>query len=1005
MKVNPFSGLALLTGQYIEGIKDSRQREVVYREFASYNVRQVRQVTAILPFVILLFFSIPSFFSYSSPIQRNAVPLWPLVVLHASLLFSFPVLKIISNSISAKWQLGYGWRRVYFLLFVLNSLVQISLIGWLGGYWQASALLFMVVPMLVLAAFYLRFSETLTLLLISLAGCAVSLFLSGLSLLNVAFFMAGVLFLIAGLVLQSRRFDAYRLQKQSETQIGTLLWQKGELQKSSDQLEHFFKHLPQGFFRLESGRGLVYANNQLARMFGYRDAAELKQNSLLFSMQLQYLHQLTDSARAPGKQLVQNYEHEFRRRDGLSFNGLLNAAIIQNLDTGEVIYEGSLTDVTESSREDALATQLGLAAGNMQVSLTITDREGQITWANDAFSRLVGYRLAEVKGRKFTSLLSGEKTNTDILGKIQLALARTENFSGELLRYRKDGTQYWAKLDITPVRLADGTLQFITEETDITRLKTMEEELIEAKENIISAYQTKERFFSMVSHELRTPLTAVLGITHKLMSSDPRQDQVPHLKTLKTSGERLLELINDILDSSKIQAGKITFEKVPFSLNELLQNQQQLFGYQAEEKGLSLLIDVDSKLPDIFLGDPVRLSQILTNLLSNAIKFTSEGYVRVGAKVLSMDSEMVSLQFSVRDTGVGIPANKQETIFQAFEQASFDTTRNYGGTGLGLSITKQLVEMQGGTITVESKPGAGSVFVFHLHMNYEQAGKQDGQLAAGLSRDHVQDDYRLDAKVLVVDDNEINLQVAQTLLSDWGIEVFTAISGKKGLKLAAKEQFDLVFMDLQMDDMNGVEATAALRELPAYKEVPVIALSATAETNRATLLEEGFNDFLAKPYKPEAMQLVLSKFLDSAEAPVTPITKTPDPEPVEVISASIKDDLLAELIKISNGDEAFIEKVIDLYAKQFKQLPVDLRTSMDSLDMTNIRRLLHKMKPSLKLLKNAELEGAIKDLSALLDSTTEPYRLRIKMNRLIGMIEDLEQVFQERQTDIKRNAS
>ncbi|HAA11543.1 MAG TPA: hypothetical protein DCE41_07525 [Cytophagales bacterium] len=378
-----------------------------------------------------------------------------------------------------------------------------------------------------------------------------------------------------------------------------------------------------------------------------------------------------------------------------------------------------------------------------------------------------------------------------------------------------------------------------------------EREIIESKEKAEAATEAKAQFLSMMSHEIRTPLNAVIGMTHLLLQEQPRTDQLENLKTLRFSGENLLVLVNDILDFSKIEAGKISLEKVPFRLHEILQGIHNSLGYRAQEKGIGLILKTSPDLPIHFLGDPVRLSQVITNLTSNAVKFTEKGQVELHTKLLSTDNNKAQLRFEVHDTGIGIPEEKRESIFESFTQARSDTTRRYGGTGLGLAITKRLLDLMGSSIELISQENKGSIFSFNLEIDLgselskPEYDSEPKQLQA--------DELLQQIKVLLVEDNPVNQLVATKFLRRWKIQYEIAQNGLEAVETIKSKGYNVVLMDLQMPEMDGYEASRTIRsfEDPYFREIPIIALTASAMQDvRNKVMASGMTDFVTKPFNP-----------------------------------------------------------------------------------------------------------------------------------------------------------
>ncbi len=372
--------------------------------------------------------------------------------------------------------------------------------------------------------------------------------------------------------------------------------------------------------------------------------------------------------------------------------------------------------------------------------------------------------------------------------------------------------------------------------------------LILARQRAEEAAQSKQLFMSTMSHEIRTPLNEVIGITNLLLQGNPREDQMDFIKTLKFSGNHLLTLVNDVLDYNKMESGKIVFEQTQFDLSEFLDEIMRSYSFRSKAKHLKFDIRKESDLPRIVIGDSIRLNQILSNLLSNALKFTSKGSITVTVREADRKECKSHLEFTVSDTGIGIPKDKHSLIFDSFTQASPDTTRYFGGTGLGLSICKKLIELQGGNISLESQPGRGSSFRFLLPFGIlEKSGQkiaaETPELFTGLEG----------KKILIAEDNKINFFVANKFLISWGIKVTHAGDGMLALQLLEKEDFDLILMDLHMPVMDGIEASKIIRnsENPRIRNIPIVALTAAIMSESHDKIEDlNINDYVLKPFKP-----------------------------------------------------------------------------------------------------------------------------------------------------------
>ncbi|GEO06827.1 hypothetical protein AAE02nite_44910 [Adhaeribacter aerolatus] len=388
---------------------------------------------------------------------------------------------------------------------------------------------------------------------------------------------------------------------------------------------------------------------------------------------------------------------------------------------------------------------------------------------------------------------------------------------------------------------------------NITDRKKYEQELLLAKKKAEEATKVKADFISTLSHEIRTPMNAIVGITDILLNTGPTPAQLEYLNILKFSSESLLNLINDILDLSKMEAGQATLNPHIFNLRELVNSILYSFTVKAEEKNILLEVFIDEQIPAYINADEVKIGQVLTNLLGNAIKFTDQGAVKVSLDLLGYEKDAVNIHFRIKDTGIGIPEDKLTLIFEEFAQATADTEQQFGGTGLGLTITKRILNLFNSKIDVQSEPGRGTTFSFDLKLKIGKATtsrsgiNQNSAMAAGLLKG---------IKLLLVEDNSINIQVTEKYLKDWGVTYEVARNGLQAISKINQTDFDLILMDLQMPVMDGYEATRWIRNLPEpkYRQLPIIALSASAKSDIDQKIKEcGLTDFVNKPFKPEEL--------------------------------------------------------------------------------------------------------------------------------------------------------
>jgi signal transduction histidine kinase/DNA-binding response OmpR family regulator len=444
-----------------------------------------------------------------------------------------------------------------------------------------------------------------------------------------------------------------------------------------------------------------------------------------------------------------------------------------------------------------------------------------------------------------------------------------------------------------------------------------------------SAVKAKQQFLSNMSHEIRTPMNAIVGFTKVLLKTDLSAKQKEYLTAIKLSGDALIVLINDILDLAKVDAGKMIFEQTPFKMALSISAMLHLFETKIREKNLELVKEYDKKIPDVLVGDPVRLHQIILNLVSNAVKFTNNGKITVSVHLLNEDEEKVTIEFSVTDTGIGIAENKIGKIFENFQQASSGTSRLYGGTGLGLAIVKQLVEAQGGSINVKSKIDDGSVFSFILPF---LKTKDEAVLEIEL--------MELDAgvkniKVLVVEDIVLNQLLMKTLLDDFGFEHDIAGNGIIAIEKLKNKSYDIILMDLQMPEMNGFEATEYIRN-EMNSNIPIIALTADVTTvDLKKCKAVGMNDYIAKPIDE---RLLYNKIID--------LFKKPSHPPI----GRSKCVDLTYLYKRTKANKELMIEMIALYLEQTPSLISRMKQSLHDKDWNSLYASAHKIIPSFSIM-------------------------------------------------------
>ena len=450
-----------------------------------------------------------------------------------------------------------------------------------------------------------------------------------------------------------------------------------------------------------------------------------------------------------------------------------------------------------------------------------------------------------------------------------------------------------------------------------------------------TAVKAKQQFLSNMSHEIRTPMNAIIGFTKVLMKSDLTTKQKEYLQAIKLSGDALIVLINDILDLAKVDAGKMIFEQTPFKMALSISAMIHLFEPKIREKNLELFKEYDNRIPEVLVGDPVRLHQIILNLVSNSVKFTNTGNIVVSVRLLTEDEKKVSIEFAVKDTGIGIPEHKIGKIFENFQQASSTTSRLYGGTGLGLAIVKQLVEAQDGSIHVISKVGEGSVFSFILEFFKTKAEVTSEDELLEL------DSEIKGIKVLVVEDIRLNQLLMKTLLDDFEFECDIADNGLIAIEKLKAKSYDIVLMDLQMPEMNGFEATTCIRE-EMNSNIPIIALTADVTTvDLAKCTAVGMNDYIAKPVDEK---LLYTKIIGAVKK--SKLIYGYNVVEKEIETKVLKYTDLHYLIQRTKSNPILMMEMISLYLEQTPPLISAMKQSWKEKDWASLYAAVHKMIPS-----------------------------------------------------------
>jgi len=509
--------------------------------------------------------------------------------------------------------------------------------------------------------------------------------------------------------------------------------------------------------------------------------------------------------------------------------------------------------------------------------------------------------------------------------------------------------------------------------SDITIHKLAEEELTKAKQYAEDVAKMKEQFLANMSHEIRTPMNGIMGLTRILLGTSVSDEQFRYLRSIKTCSDNLLVIINDILDLSKIEAGKMNFEKVAFSLEDIINHTFELFEPKANEKNISLNYEIDKSVPVAILGDPTRLSQVTNNLVSNAIKFTNTGGVAVHIKIRSERKESLTIDFEVTDSGIGIPESSLSSIFESFTQASNDTTRKFGGTGLGLTIVKKLIELQGGKIGVRSTVGKGTTFYFHL--SFGRASESEIERA---SRDSESDTDISHLRILVAEDNAINQMIVKKVFSGWDVNVSIAENGERCVQMLQQGTYDLVLMDIQMPEMDGNTATRKIRnELPApYCNIPIMAMTAHATSSeKKKCFKSGMNEYISKPFDPAELKkkiIAVTGIKTSMEKPMQEKSSSVVVDPAQQAKTFQAEDTfssvpemkidLSYLRQIGGDNPAFIMQMIEMFLQKTPGALEEMNEKFKQQSWDDLKDIAHRIKPSYTYIGLKQIHGMLAEI-------------------------------------------
>jgi len=596
-------------------------------------------------------------------------------------------------------------------------------------------------------------------------------------------------------------------------------------------------------------------NPAAKRIFGYTEEEAVgKHISLIIpAATMQEEHYILDKVKQGER--IEHFETVRRRKDGALVNLSVTVSPIKNKD-GIIIGASKVArDITLIKEAERTGAYLSAIIESSDDAIISKDLNGFITSWNKAAERIFGYLAAEVMGRHITLIIPVERLTEE--DKILTTLKtgnRVDHF--ETIRRHKDGHLVPVSLTVSPIRDSAGKI------VGASKISRDISERVNAARALQESSLKKDEFLANMSHELRNPMNAVIGLSHLLLRMDLPEKATKFVNTLKVSADNLMDLINDLLDFAKIESSTFEVETVEFNLAEQVEKAISVTNIKAQEKNLTLYVNYAPSLNRYYLGDPLRIHQVLMNLLSNAVKFTDQGSIEVDINgAANPSAEITFITIKVSDTGIGIAADKLHMIFDKFMQADSSITRRYGGSGLGLAISKAFVEKMGGTIRVESQPGIGTTFIVTLPLkNTDTLSPIESFSARAAPSMPVQN-----KNVLLVEDYEPNIMVASTMLEQLGYNYDIAANGFEALRKFVHGHYDVILMDVQMHELDGLEATRRIRKIEKEKglsHTPIVAMTAhVREQDKDKCFEAGMDDFIPKPFDPRVLSQKITKYI------------------------------------------------------------------------------------------------------------------------------------------------
>lgn len=682
---------------------------------------------------------------------------------------------------------------------------------------------------------------------------------------------------------------------------------------------------------------------------------------------------------------LKSWEEELKQPDGSSRYVMRNMYPVLNT-SNEVEYViGYGIDFTniktiQQQIEESEKRYRDVIENSLAV-ITTHDLDGRFLTVNPMAGKIYGYSDEEMIGHSLKNFIPEQDQQLfeqNYLSKI----FRDKQASGIFRVLRKDG-QIVYSLYNNFLKEEQGKVPYVIGfAVDVTDRIKAEKELKVAKKITEELAETKQNFLTNMSHEIRTPMNAIIGMSRQLYKTKLNEQQNQYLESITAASENLLIIINDILDLSKLEAGKLSLEKIGFEPKLVIQRVMQVMLHKAEEKGIALINTYfDKRLSPVLLGDPYRINQILLNLVSNSIKFTEKGGVDISCNMIEDSATEQLIEITVTDSGVGMDAFFVKNLFQKFSQEDETIARRYGGTGLGMSITKQLVDLMKGEITVESKKNHGTKISIKFILEKGKESDLVNKNSMPINAENL-----IGKKVLVVDDNEMNRLLAATIIKEYGVLITECSNGEEALDLLSKYSFDLVLMDIQMPVMNGLEATIVIRE-KLKSTIPIIALTANAiKGENEKCFAVGMNDYVAKPFDEDQIISVISKWIINTQigSPINSLSDQNNPINKDMVEPLYN---LNQLEQIAKGNKEFVKKMVALFINQAPSSMKEIEDAYHSKDYEKIMKIAHRLKPSIDNMGIVSIKNDIRELEKNIDNYVASDTLELYIKK-IGQVID-----------------